>query len=129
MEKRKSKINYYLRVIFIAVGIPISNNNIKLKSKTTTKIIAKLLICKSPIYTAEFSSILFTSFKKGYLIMIDKQYSRYELTCDVCGTQSETNFDDFQEAVNFKKSEHWKSKKIDDIWIDICPDCENKIYL
>lgn len=46
----------------------------------------------------------------------------YTLTCDGCG--EEFYFDDFYEAVEFKKEHDWKSKKNKDgNWEEFCPDC------
>ena len=53
--------------------------------------------------------------------MIDRQYSKYVLTCDCCGL--ETTFDTFQEAVDYKKASGWKAQKLGEDWIDYCTEC------
>lgn len=52
----------------------------------------------------------------------------YSLECDICGAGAIEDFDSFYDAVNFKKdkSNGWISKKEDDEWLDICPDCQEK---
>lgn len=35
--------------------------------------------------------------------MIDKTHDSYELSCDVCGDSADQSFDEFAEAVEFKK--------------------------
>lgn len=56
--------------------------------------------------------------------MIDKQSGRYHLICDICGEEAEEGFDDFYEAVEYKKTEGWKSQKRNGQWEDVCPDCQ-----
>ena len=55
--------------------------------------------------------------------MIENKNSNYELTCDICG-YSVTGCDTFQEAVDYKKENGWKSQKVSDGWDDVCPDCQ-----
>ena len=55
--------------------------------------------------------------------MIDRQFNEYVLSCDICGEEIEDTFTTFQEAVDFKKENGWKSKFEDDEWQDICPNC------
>lgn len=47
--------------------------------------------------------------------MIDKAYGKYEVSCDVCGELAEEKFNSFQDAVDYKKSNGWKSQK----WINV----------
>lgn len=56
--------------------------------------------------------------------MIDKSFGSYSLICDICGEEAKKEFDDFYEAVDYKKKEGWKSKKIDGEWQDVCPECQ-----
>lgn len=58
--------------------------------------------------------------------MIDKTHGVYELECDVCGESPDETFDDFEDAVNFKREQGWKSRKIDGEWCDLCPGCVAK---
>ena len=58
--------------------------------------------------------------------MIEKEYGKHVLVCDVCGLEHE--FDSFDEAVEYKKSNGWKSRRgeqinLEDGWVDVCPDC------
>ena len=58
--------------------------------------------------------------------MIDKNGRMFSLICDVCGEQAEKQFFDFYDAVEYKKDKDngWISRKTDDGWQDICPDCK-----
>lgn len=58
--------------------------------------------------------------------MIDRTYGGFELNCDICGDSADESFDEFAEAVQFKKDEGWKSRKINGEWHDICPECVGK---
>lgn len=60
--------------------------------------------------------------------MIAKFGSSYKLVCDVCGESEKEEFDDFYEAVDFKKEKgnEWRSKKVGGDWIDVCEDCGEK---
>ena len=55
--------------------------------------------------------------------MIDKSCGFYSLTCDVCEEETNEEFFEFSEAVDYKKSEGWKSQKKNSEWQDVCPDC------
>ena len=57
--------------------------------------------------------------------MIDREtHESYILVCDIC--MEEMYFDDFNDAVEYKKSHGWKGRKDDYGWYDVCPDCEEK---
>ena len=56
--------------------------------------------------------------------MIDKQHGSYILVCDICGEVVDVPFDDFYDAVQFKKDNGWKSRKVNGEWKDICPECQ-----
>lgn len=47
----------------------------------------------------------------------------YELMCDNCG-YTVSGMDDFMEAVDYKKENEWKSRRVDDEWEDRCPNCK-----
>ncbi|MTI95210.1 MAG: hypothetical protein FH749_06935 [Firmicutes bacterium] len=49
----------------------------------------------------------------------------YFLTCDVCGEEPPEIFNDFDDAVDYKKANGWQSKKRNGEWEDICPDCQD----
>lgn len=57
--------------------------------------------------------------------MINKSNLGYKLRCDNCDNNEVDGFDDFSDAVDYKKdkSNGWKSKKIEDEWKDFCPNC------
>ena len=57
--------------------------------------------------------------------MINKSAGFYSVTCDICGEESPEMFDEFHEAVKYKKDMNWKSK-INDYgdWVDVCPSCQ-----
>lgn len=55
--------------------------------------------------------------------MIDKQYGKHELICDICGKTAPKRFEYWDEAVDYKKQNGWKSKRDGANWLDLCPDC------
>lgn len=55
---------------------------------------------------------------------IDYITSKYQLICDCCGREVKY-FNDFMEAVQYKKDNNWQSKKFDGQWTDMCPDCQD----
>jgi len=57
--------------------------------------------------------------------MIEKNGYGYELQCDCCSNYVD-DFIDFQEAVDYKKANGWRSEKIGNDWIDKCPNCIRK---
>lgn len=56
--------------------------------------------------------------------MIDKIGGMFSLICDVCGNEAGVLFDDFYDAVAYKKEEGWKSQKCNSDWEDVCPECQ-----
>jgi hypothetical protein len=56
--------------------------------------------------------------------MITKHGDIYTLTCDICGDDAEEAFDDFCDAVDYKKENGWKSQKYKGEWEDVCPECQ-----
>lgn len=58
--------------------------------------------------------------------MIDKNGRMFLLICDVCGEEADKQFFDFYDAVEYKKDKDngWISRKTDDGWQDICPECK-----
>ncbi len=62
---------------------------------------------------------------------IDKTYEGHARlftpVCDICGAELPAEYD-FSDAVAAKKAAGWKSKKIDDAWIDVCPECQINWY-
>lgn len=55
--------------------------------------------------------------------MIDRFENMYTLTCDICGEEYPETFFDFYDAVQAKKDNGWKSRKINGEWADICDKC------
>ena len=48
---------------------------------------------------------------------------KYALICDECGHEVKY-FNTFDEAVEYKKENGWKSKRVDGEWVNVCPDCQ-----
>lgn len=57
--------------------------------------------------------------------MIEKQWDTYILVCDICGEKAETEYHSWDDAVYGKKNEGWQSKKDSNVWLDVCPNCQN----
>jgi len=51
--------------------------------------------------------------------LIIKEYGKFTLICDICDKQV-GGFDTWQEAVDYKKTADWMSKKVDGEYQDIC---------
>ena len=60
--------------------------------------------------------------------MIDRIWPGYELVCDVCDATADEQFDSFEDAVAFKRdrSNGWRSRNVDGVWEDLCPDCAGR---
>lgn len=55
--------------------------------------------------------------------MIETRYGKgVVLVCEECGREVKY-FDEFQDAVDYKKENGWKSQRDKDGWKDICPEC------
>jgi hypothetical protein len=55
--------------------------------------------------------------------MIERSGDEFELICDCC-EDSVDGFEEFGEAVQYKKDNGWKSVKgASGIWYELCPDC------
>lgn len=52
---------------------------------------------------------------------VDFEDGEYYLICDNCGKR--IRFEDFDEAVAYKKKNKWKSRKQGEEWLDICNEC------
>lgn len=58
-------------------------------------------------------------------MIVKNSNSSYTLFCDYC-SNSVDDFEDFFEAVNYRKSHNWKSfKNKNDDWMDKCPVCQS----
>lgn len=55
---------------------------------------------------------------------IVKEGRAHVLRCDICGDKALQDFDDFWDAVQYKKDNGWKVKKWDGEWTDICTECQ-----
>lgn len=53
-----------------------------------------------------------------------KSREGYRLYCDICGYCETEEFDYFDEAVDHKRENGWKSEKYKGEWQDICPECQ-----
>ena len=56
---------------------------------------------------------------------INRDGSYIILTCDICGEESHIRFFEFNDAVEFKKENGWRSTKDNNGWVDVCPDCQH----
>lgn len=55
---------------------------------------------------------------------IEKEGFLYCLYCDICGEKADESFNEFMDAVNYKKREGWRSQKNEyEEWEDVCPEC------
>jgi hypothetical protein len=54
---------------------------------------------------------------------IDKSCGFFTLTCDNCGEELNESFFEFHEAVDAKKENGWKSRKVNGKWEDWCDVC------
>lgn len=50
--------------------------------------------------------------------------NNYSLYCDICGEEVDKIFDDFYDAVDYKKEHKWRNQLKNNQWEDICPDCQ-----
>lgn len=55
---------------------------------------------------------------------IERYGKVFALYCDVCGMKADETFNDFQEAVDYKEENGWKSQRRNGEWEDICPKCQ-----
>lgn len=56
--------------------------------------------------------------------MIEVIHGVCYLICDRCQIEAEDEFDSFADAIEYKKENGWRSRRLDDgTWVDICPDC------
>ena len=46
------------------------------------------------------------------------------LYCDVCGEKVEISFRTFDEIINYKKRNNWKSQRRNGEWEEVCPECQ-----
>jgi len=54
--------------------------------------------------------------------MIEREGWHFTLLCDHCEHEVE-GFDEFEEAVRFKKKNGWKSARGKSGWFEFCPKC------
>jgi len=55
--------------------------------------------------------------------MIERNGWHHDLICDHCEDSVE-GFEEFEEAVKYKKTHGWKSLRSDSgTWFEFCPDC------
>ena len=60
--------------------------------------------------------------------MIDKQYGMYQAVCDGCGRGLDDDaYDDFHDALAGMKANGWKTSKLENEWVNYCPDCARKL--
>lgn len=56
--------------------------------------------------------------------MIEKLGGQFYLYCDICGEEADHSCYEFNDAVQYKKENSWKSRKQDGEWEDVCPECQ-----
>lgn len=56
--------------------------------------------------------------------MINKEYNRFTIICDICGEESDKSFETYNEAIKNKRALHFTSQKEDGEWQDVCLDCQ-----
>ncbi|NLK98123.1 MAG: hypothetical protein GX272_08615 [Epulopiscium sp.] len=57
--------------------------------------------------------------------MITRHDSLFHLICDICGEKADEYFLIFNDAVQYKKNNGWKSQKRNGEWEEICPNCQD----
>lgn len=58
--------------------------------------------------------------------MISRDHSDLIFECDTCGETLETHDDDWNVAWNMAKRDGWRSRKVNDEWEHVCPECEEQ---
>lgn len=56
--------------------------------------------------------------------MIDRQGGEIVFECDSCDEVWESGTSEFNEAWAEAKSMGWRAKKVGNVWVHACPDCE-----
>jgi hypothetical protein len=56
--------------------------------------------------------------------MIDKEYGKYIIACDVCTNEMDATFETFQGAVDGRGSEGYEALMINGQLVDVCPECQ-----
>lgn len=54
-------------------------------------------------------------------MFLDFEEPEYYLICDNCGKR--IRFEEWDEAVKYKKTHGWRSRKQSEEWLDICKEC------
>lgn len=59
--------------------------------------------------------------------MIQKEYGKFLISCDLCDQVCLDAFDTFQDAVDNRRDQGYKiSKDTTGNWFDLCENCQNK---
>lgn len=56
--------------------------------------------------------------------MIETISGKPHLICDICGEEPDEEFYDYDDAVDYKITNAWRTKKQYGEWFDICPECQ-----
>ena len=59
--------------------------------------------------------------------MIDRQYGSYYAICDACGTALDSEYNDFQDAVDGMRADGWKTANVGGEWVNYCPECAARL--
>lgn len=58
--------------------------------------------------------------------MIDRQHGKIAFECDGCDETIETGETEWADAIARFRREGWRSEKIGDEWVHLCPTCKGK---
>jgi hypothetical protein len=56
--------------------------------------------------------------------MLDRQYGMIVFECDSCNEVLKTETRDFDDARAIMQRKEWKARKVGDVWVHACPNCE-----
>jgi hypothetical protein len=58
--------------------------------------------------------------------MIDRQHNAIVFECDGCDETLETGETEFPDALSMFRRDGWKSEKVGDEWVHLCPACRRR---
>lgn len=61
---------------------------------------------------------------RGGRAMIDREYDRFVLICDMCGNGAGKTFFEFEDALNHARLAGWQLQWGKGYWQNICPECQ-----
>lgn len=57
--------------------------------------------------------------------MLEREYGRWILACDVCEARAKETFDSFHEAQLWRRQNGWRTYPNGANWLDECPGCKS----